>query len=471
MLPIVARTFFRLHERLLGRPTFRLLRELEESQWWPREQMEALQAERLRDLLATAYAHTPYWREVMDARALKPYDIQDLDDLQRLPLLEKETIRARREEMVWREADRRVRLVRTSGSTNAALEFYTSAKREAHITAGRMRGHRWVGIDPGDKEMYFWAAPVELGAQDRIKGVRDWLRNDGFTSALNLSHETVRHHVAKWARWRPQCLFGYVSSFVLLVRLAREQGLDLRVLNGRGLRAIVTTSEILGANREAIEEGFGVPVYDSYGLREAGFIGHECEERTLHVTDEQVILETVAPTTLEPTSGEGELVVTMLASHCMPVIRYRTGDVVSLSGATCPCGRGVSSLRISGGRLMEFIVTGSGRWISCVAFIYVCREIPGVLQIQARQHHVGEVRVLVAPGPDFPADGVEQVKKAVRARLADDDTIRVELVDEIPPAPSGKQRIVISDVARSLLCPGSPEAGAGSAAPGPPPRP
>jgi phenylacetate-CoA ligase len=124
--------------------------------------------------------------------------------------------------------------------------------------------------------------------------------------------------------------------------------------------------------------------------------------------------------------------------------------VVTLSRQRCSCGRTLGSVRVTGGRVMEFVVTSEGRWISAVAFIYVCREIKDVMQLQARQDRMGEVRVLVVPGPNFRPDGVDRVRAAVRARIGGHDTIAVELVDQIPPSPSGKQRLVISKVAEEL---------------------
>jgi phenylacetate-CoA ligase len=275
MLPVVARTFARIQERLLGRRTFAILKELDESQWWPRERIEALQVERLRNLAATAYEHTPYWRSVMDQRGIDPAAIRSLEDLRRFPLLEKATLRERREEMVWSQEGRRVLLARTSGSTNDALEFYTSSNREAHITAARMRGHRWVGINPGDKELYFWASPVELNTQGRLKQIRDMLVNNPLTSALALSPAVIPEFLKLWLRWRPKCIFTYASSAALFARMARSMHVDLTLLREAGLQSVITTAEMLcDIDRARISETFGVPVYDSYGLREGGLIGH-----------------------------------------------------------------------------------------------------------------------------------------------------------------------------------------------------
>ncbi len=447
MMPVIARTFFRLQERLLGRPTFRLLGELEQSQWWPRERLEAIQFERLRAVLGPAYAHSPYWRQVMDRAGVRPEGIKTLADLRRLPLLEKETIRTRREEMACPPAARRPWLGRTGGSTATPIEFYTSALREAHISAARMRGHAWVGMRRGEREMYFWGSPVERSKQDAVKSIRDWLINDGFTDGFRVTDDAVPGLVAAWRRFRPKCIFCYPSSMALVVRMARRQGIDLRSVRDAGLQMIITTAEILGPMREEIGEAFDVPVYDSYGLREAALVAHECSRQTLHATEEQLILETVDPATLEPTEGEGELVLTSLISNVMPMIRYRTGDLVSLDDAPCPCGRTLRGLRVSGGRAVDFVVTSRGAWVSGYVFVYLMKEVPGIVKLQVQQERIGHVRLLVVPDERFHPAGEELLRKNVRLRLGCDDEIEVREVADIPPAPSGKQRLVVGRVA------------------------
>jgi len=451
MVPFIAKNIFNIQELLLGRPSFSIFRELNESQWWPHERLNDLRLERVQRLIRLAYEHTAYWREVMNKNGIRPADIRSLDDLLRFPLLEKQTLRERREEMVWREEGKRVQLVRTSGSTNEALEFYTSSTREAHINAARMLGHEWVGIRRGNKEMYYWGSPVELSKQDRLKLFRDWLINDGLTNGFEVTPERIKGYYQHWLNWRPRCLFGYPSTFVLTVTMCDALGLDLKQLKKRGLRVIATTSEMLSdVDRKLIAEGFGVPVYDSYGLREAGLIGHECEYQTMHCMDEQVILETVDPETLKPTDGEGELIVTNIVGHAFPIIRYRTGDIVTLSKEACPCGRSLSSIQISGGRAVEFVVTKAGKWVVGYSFIYIARSVKGIVKFQVVQEKIGEIRIRLAVDHQFPKDGVDQVKAKATERLGGDDEIIVEIVDDIQPAPSGKYRPVISKVAEEL---------------------
>lgn len=452
MIPFIARNIFRLQEQLLGRDSFRILKELNSSQYLPKQDLESLRMKRLKDLIETAYNYTPYWKKLMDEQGISPSDIQSIGDLQKFPLLEKDTLRTKREEMVWMDEGQRVQLVRTSGSTNEALEFYTSSSREAHINAARMRGHEWVGVRRGEKEMYYWGSPVELSKQDKIKRFRDWLINDGLCNGFELNKDRVRQYFDQWISWGPKCLFGYPSTFVLTVGMCDEMGLDLKRVKQAGLHVIITTSEMLSdVDRELITKAFGVPVYDSYGLREGGLMGHECEHHTMHTIDEQVILETIDPRTLEPTDGEGELVVTNIVGKAFPIIRYRTGDIVTLSDEPCKCGRSLSSIRISGGRAVEFIVTNQGKWVVGYSFIYIARSVKGIVKFQVVQEKMGEIRVRLAVDNHFPENGIDQVKDQVKKRLQSDDQIIVEIVEDIEPAPSGKYRPVISKVAEELI--------------------
>jgi phenylacetate-CoA ligase len=451
MLPIIARNIFKFQENLLGRPSFTILSELKKSQWWPREKRDQLRLERLQSLVSVAYENTAYWRDLMDEYKIAPLDVQSIADLKRFPLLDKTILREKREEMVWRDEGKRIQLVRTSGSTNEALEFYTSSTREAHINAARMLGHSWVGMERGEKEMYYWGAPVELNKQDRVKRFRDWLINDGLTDGFEITTEKVRNYYKYWLAWKPKCLFGYPSTFSLTVSMCENLGLDLKQLKKVGLQAIITTSEVLsGVDRKRISNSFGVPVYDSYGLREGGLIGHECEHQTMHCMDEQIILETIDPETLEPTEGEGELVLTNIVGTAFPIIRYRTGDIVTLSDKKCACGRTLSSVEISGGRAVEFVVTKQGKWVVGYSFIYIARTVKGIVKFQVVQDEIGEIFVRLVVDDHFPVDGVDQVKEQVAKRLGGDDHIIVEIVDDIEPAPSGKYRPVVSKVAERL---------------------
>jgi phenylacetate-CoA ligase len=166
--------------------------------------------------------------------------------------------------------------------------------------------------------------------------------------------------------------------------------------------------------------------------------------------DEQVILETIDPETLEPVEGEGELVVTNIVGPAFPIIRYRTGDIVTLAHEPCACGRTLSRIQISGGRAVEFVVTKAGKWVVGYSFIYIARSVPGVVKFQVVQEKLGEIGIRLVVDERFPADGIERIRTQAAKRLGGDDRVDVEIVDDIAPARSGKYRPVVSRVAEEL---------------------
>ena len=127
---VLAPTF----DLIRGTHTMKRLAELEESQWWPRERIEELQAERLQRLIRYAYDQVPYYRRLMDERGLRPHDIQSAADLAKLPVLTKDLIRANFDEMRAEGYPRSALLLgRTRGSTGEPLLFYSSIdEQRAH---------------------------------------------------------------------------------------------------------------------------------------------------------------------------------------------------------------------------------------------------------------------------------------------------------------------------------------------------
>lgn len=119
--------------------------------------------------------------------------------------------------------------------------------------------------------------------------------------------------------------------------------------------------------------------------------------------------------------------------------------------AVCPCGRNLHSVKVTGGRVAEFVVTLDGRWIPGYAFIYICRSVRGIVKFQALQDRPGEIHLLLVVDPDFPADGLEQIRRKVQERLQSDDHLLIQTVEDIPSTPSGKYRPVISKVAEERL--------------------
>lgn len=441
---LVRHAFLPIHERLMRRHTFEYYRDMERSQFWPPERLEQLQLDKLRSLLAVFLKNPAYARLSGKSARWRP---GSLDDLCQLPLLDKTTLSAMREELVNRDVEGGPIKGNTGGSSGQPLLFYMDRRRQAADKAARMRSQKWWGKLPGDREAYIWGSPVELSKQDRLKNIRDRLTNEMLLSAFDLSATSVGRFVDRLARFKPKCLFGYPSSIALMCRLARNAGLNPGLLD---VRVVFATAEVLyEEQRQTVSQALGgAPVANGYGSREGGFIAHECPHGRFHITSESVIVEFLKDGLPVGDGQDGEIVVTHLDNHAMPFIRYQTGDIGQPSAETCPCGRGLGVMKVVKGRSTDFVVTPDGRWLHGLALIYVVRELPGIEKYQIIQHTLHDVEVRLVADGQFPPDGVEHIRQGIGQRMGQDVAVDVHLVSHIAPEPSGKLRYVVSTVAR-----------------------
>lgn len=438
---------FALHEQLKGHDTVRRLRVLEDSQWWPRARLDALRAKRLGQFLRHAREHVPYYRDVLPASVMDPHDA--FAKLQTLGFLDKQIIREQSERLKSRTGHG-LRKLSTGGSTGEPLTFWVGRERISHDVAAKWRATRWWGVDIGDPEIVLWGSPIEVGAQDRVRAIRDRVFRTMLLPAFRMSDTQITDHLERIVRFRPAMLFGYPSALALLAERAKHRGIDVRSL---GIRVVFCTGEtLLDSQRALLEEVFGAPVANGYGARDAGFIAHQCPFGTLHLSAEDVIVEIIGSAGQPlPEGEEGEIVVTHLATDSAPLIRYRTGDIGALGSAACGCGRTLPALENVRGRSTDLIRTADGNIMHGLALIYVLRERPEVRAFKIIQESLQRLLVQVVPGPGFGPEAAEAIRKGLLARMGEGTVIVVDTVPVIEPEKSGKYRYVVSRVSTTGL--------------------
>ena len=339
---LVSGGLFPLHERLKGHNSVEVLRAMERSQWLSPPELEQLQAQHLRDFLVRIGRHVPYYRDLFSELDFDPAGVTRVSDLQRLPLTGKPDIRSNMDRL---KADNAGNLEKfsTGGSSGEPLIFYRGKERVSHDVAAKWRATRWWDVDIGDPEIVVWGSPIELGSQDRVRLVRDKLLRTELLSAFEMSNANLLQFTQRVKKFRPRMLFGYPSSLALMAEYVTNNGYSVDNL---GIKVVFVTSERLYPHqRKAIETAFGAPVANGYGGRDAGFIAHECPQGALHITAEDIVVEIVSGDgTVLPPGEKGEIVITHLSTGDFPFVRYRTGDVGSLSSENCTCGRGLPVL-------------------------------------------------------------------------------------------------------------------------------
>lgn len=440
--------FYPLQERVVGRQTFAHLRQLEESQWLGRADLEALQLRKLRDLLAVAHAYSPWHRARMDSVGLRPLGLTDLADLRTLPPMTKRHAATHHADLVWRGVPGGAFKYNTGGSSGTPLIFHFGRWRQASDAAGRMRARRWWGVEPGDPEAYLWGAPVELNKTDWVKTVRDRLINQLVLNAFAMSPRRMDGYLDALERFSPRCLYGYASSVALLAAHARERGRRPRLPQ---LKVVCTTGEPLYAHQRAlIGEVFGAPVANEFGSRDIGFTAHESPDNAdgqMLLMSESIILEVLDPAGQPVAPGElGEAVMTGLCSDAQPFIRYRTGDMVRMSPDPDRGGRGLHVIAEVVGRRTDFLVRADGTIMHALAGIYVLRATEGVGEFKLVQHSLRDLEVQVVPGPGWVPERVRAIESGLQHRLGADVRVTVRVVDAIVPEASGKHRYVVSHV-------------------------
>jgi phenylacetate-CoA ligase len=442
---LCSRVLFPLHERLKRHESVALRRELERTQWLDAAALRRLQFERLKRFITQAGQSVPYYRALFARSAFAPGEMQFLEDLERVPFLTKGLIRANLETLKSASAGTLLRY-NTGGSSGEPLVFYMGMDRVSHDVAAKWRATRWWGVDVGDPEIVLWGSPIELGAQDRIKLIRDRLLRTRLLPAFEMSDLKLDEYIATIRSVRPLMVFGYASALALLTARARSRGARLDDL---GVRVVFATGETLyPEQREVIEAVFRAPVANGYGSRDAGFIAHQCPMGSLHLSAEHIVAELVDDGGRAVPPGEtGEVVVTHLATADFPFIRYRTGDMAVLATQPCACGRGLPVLAEVLGRSTDFIRTASGNVMHALALIYEVRDKPGVQAFKFIQSEDLAIELQLVAGPALTAEHEAQILADLRRRLGMDAVVRIAKVERIAAEKSGKYRYVVSRAA------------------------
>ncbi|MGB1140605.1 MAG: phenylacetate--CoA ligase family protein [Halioglobus sp.] len=437
-----------VHEHLKGHSTMRVHRAMDALQWQTPQEVSQYQLQRLRNFLQDIGSNVPYFTDLFRELGFEPLNLSSLDDLGRLPLLGKAEIRGNTERLRATDAPDLARF-NTGGSSGEPLVFYLGKERVSHDVAAKRRATRWWGVDIGDPEIVVWGSPIELGAQDRVRLLRDRLFRTRLLSAFEMSTDNLDRFIAEIRAFRPRMLFGYPSSLALIAQRARQTN---QALDSLGIKvAFVTSERLYDHQRQQIEAVFNCPVANGYGGRDAGFIAHECPQGSLHITADDIVVEILRPDGSRAAPGEqGEIVTTHMATRDFPFVRYRTGDVGALNVAPCACGRGLPVLTDLQGRTTDFLVAQDGTVMHGLALIYVLRELNTVEEFKIIQESLDSVRVQVVPGAGWNAGQEQTVVAGFRERLGNSVAVTVELLPAIELEASGKRRYVISHVEHEL---------------------
>ena len=410
-----------------------------EQETMPREQLAALQLERLRATVKNAYDNVPLHRSRLDAAGVKPADVRSLDDVQRLPFTLKADLRDHYPfGMFARPHGELARLHASSGTTGKPtvvgytrgdIDNWADLMARSLYSGGARRGdvvHNAYGYG-----LFTGGLGAHYGAE-RLGGV-----------VVPMSGGSTERQVSLIMDFRARVLCATPSYALAIAELAEQQGVDLA--NDSALEVGMFGAEPWSdAMRREIQARLGIRAVDIYGLSEimGPGVACECEHQSgLHGWEDHFLFEVIDPDTGRqvPEGEPGELVITTLVKEALPMLRYRTRDITRLTTDPCDCGRThVRILRITGRNDDMLIIRGVNVYPSQVEAVLVgLQDIAPhyqlVVERQGRLDHV-TVETEAQPGVD-PAtyDAIaKQVTHQIKSLLGITTDVIVKRPGEIP---------------------------------------
>ncbi|MEW5733519.1 MAG: hypothetical protein AB1921_01620 [Thermodesulfobacteriota bacterium] len=420
-------------------------REVENHFRLPAARRELRSWERVLALTRHALSRVPFFVDRAAGAGLDPEQIRTYEDFCRIPALTKPDMREAGDRLLLPGLDKSDLVYGTTGGTTDSPIplWYDKARRD--IKAAEMNFYRrWWGWRPWDRTLFLWGAAMDFpkGGTLSARARARLLNRRRFLYANKLNPQVLDAYIAVINQFKPRIIQVYSNPGRILAGHILATGARMH----RPHAVIATAEPCPPAFREIMAKAFRCPVYTFYGARESGYIAAECpEHRNLHVNTHSLFLEIVQNGRPIPPGRVGQVLLTDLFSFAMPFLRYRIGDMASLSETPCPCGRPGPILNFMAGRETDVFKTPDGDLVPGVSFCErVVTECRGFAQMQFIQEKPDELLVKMVKGPDYTEEDMKKLDAALHYYFAGKLTIVKQFVSDIPPEPSGKVRFCIS---------------------------
>ncbi|MXV62725.1 AMP-binding protein [Natronorubrum sp. JWXQ-INN-674] len=329
---------------------------VESIEYASRDELRELQSERLQSAVAHAYENVPFYRDRLDDAGVSPGDVESVDDIGTLPFTTKADFRAEYPDGLFAVDDDELRRIHASSGTTGKPKIvgYTEADLDLwHEVMARSMAA--AGLDANDTIQNAYGYGLFTGGLGFHGGVEEL----GAAVIPAGSGNTQRQ--VDLARDLESDAIGCTPSYALyFAETAAEMGVDPRDLS---ISTVLYGAEpCTDPMREEIEGRLGATGIENYGLSEVigPGVAVECHEAQdgMHIWEDHFYPEVIDPQTGEPLpeGEEGELVLTSLSKEALPVLRYRTGDLTTLTSDECACGRTMVRMDSVTGRADDLLI-------------------------------------------------------------------------------------------------------------------
>jgi phenylacetate-CoA ligase len=391
--------------------------ELEPIERASRDELQALQLERLKWSLRHAYDKVPHYRAAFDAAGVHPDDLRSLADLSKFPFTDKKTLRDNYPFGLFAVPREQVVRIHASSGTTGKATVVGYTQRDIDTWAGLVaRSIRAAGGRPGDMVHVGYGYGLFTGGLGAHYGAERL----GCT-VIPMSGGQTEKQVQLITDFKPSIIMVTPSYMLTLIEEFERQGIDPAATSLRlGIFGAEPWTE---AMRAEIESRAGIDAVDIYGLSEVmgPGVASECVETKDGpvVWEDHFYPEIVDPDTGEvlPDGEEGELVFTSLTKEALPVIRYRTRDLTRLLPPTARAMRRMG--KISGRSDDMLIIRGVNLFPSQVEELILTMPAlaPQYQLVLAREGHLDTLEVLAELREDLAHEATDRLARELQHRI------------------------------------------------------
>lgn len=398
----------------------------------PRNNLRAMQSQRLVEIVKLAYGNVELYRNRMNEAGLKPDDIKSIDDISKLPFTEKSDLRDTYPNGLFAlPMNEIVRVHASSGTTGKPIVVAYTEEDLRVWDDSIIRCLKMYGVNSSDVVQNCYGYGLFTGGL----GLHSGAQKLG-CMVIPASGGNSERQLMLMQDLGTTVIASTPTYFLHLVEEGKRRGIDFKKLPLRiGVFGGEPSSDGM---REFIEANTNIKAYDIYGLSEilGPGVGGECQEKCgIHILEDNFFPEIIDPESGEvlPDGSEGELVLSTLTKRAMPILRYRTHDITSIHPEVCKCGRTIRRIaRISKRSDDMLIIRGVNVFPSQIeiGILRVEEATPNFRIVRENKNDMDSLTVEVEIRENFYGDSLaelEAIRKKIQASIVNIINIRVDV--------------------------------------------
>lgn len=407
------------------------LSELRKQDYSDYEKLKIIQDNKVKEIVQYAFIHSPFYRDFYKDIDIKA--INSAEDLTKLPILEKETVRSNIKTMYTIPQNSGV-ISNTSGTTGTSMTFiYTKKDIQRRLAYLDFFKEQNGFIHMNMKRASFNSSKI---IPYRQKKKIFWRDNGSIKQRLYSGQycqgDNLKYYVENLNIFKPQALDGYPSAIYQISRYILKNNI---ILDFKPIAIFPTAETLLPHYKNTIEKAFQCKVLDQYASSEGAPFIVGCKEGNLHYCMDTGAIEV---------DSNGYMIVTCFDTHGTPLIRYNIGDKIKFSNVNkCKCGSSLPVVERIEGRGHDYLISKTkGNFPELWMSIVSAKFQNTVKAMQFVQDRIDEIKVFLEVDENYDPNYNEIILDELRYIFGEDMLIIIEIVDIIPKEASGKFRLI-----------------------------